>query len=193
LNKRNFALAIVALLIGIFLVNLFQDQQEKKAREEADQLAKESMDLSDAKQGLTQGDLAPDFTLTTLDGEEVKLSDYQGKKVILNFWATWCPPCKAEMPHMEQYYEKNAKKEKVEILAVNLTSQDEGEKAVQQFVDGYELTFPILMDEKGDIGDEYRAFTIPTTYMIDTNGLIQHKIVGPMNEEMMGKMVEGME
>lgn len=193
MNKRNFALAIVALLIGIFLVNLFQDQQEKKAREEADQLAKESMDLSDAEQGLTKGDRAPDFTLTTLDGEEVKLSDYQGKKVILNFWATWCPPCKAEMPHMEQYYEKNAKKEKVEILAVNLTSQDEGEKAVQQFVDGYELTFPILMDEKGDIGEEYRAFTIPTTYMIDTNGLIRHKIVGPMNEEMMGKMVEGME
>ncbi|MCC5802126.1 redoxin domain-containing protein [Rossellomorea vietnamensis] len=193
MNKRNFALAIVALLIGIFLVNLFQDQQEKKAKEEADQLAKESMDLTDAKQGLTQGDRAPDFTLTTLDGEEVQLSDYQGKKVILNFWATWCPPCKAEMPHMEQYYEKNAKKENVEILAVNLTSQDEGEKAVQQFVDGYELTFPILMDENGDIGDEYRAFTIPTTYMIDTNGLIQHKIVGPMNEEMMGKMVEGME
>ncbi|UTE77284.1 redoxin domain-containing protein [Rossellomorea sp. KS-H15a] len=193
MNKRNFALAIVALLIGIFLVNLFQDQQEKKAKEEADQLAKESMDLTDAKQGLTQGDRAPDFTLTTLDGEEVKLSDYQGKKVILNFWATWCPPCKAEMPHMEQYYEKNAKKESVEILAVNLTSQDDGEKAVQQFVDGYELTFPILMDEKGDIGDEYRAFTIPTTYMIDTNGLIQHKIVGPMNEEMMGKMVGGME
>ncbi|MEI2664791.1 redoxin domain-containing protein [Rossellomorea sp. LJF3] len=193
MNKRNFALAIVALLIGIFLVNLFQDQQEKKAREEAEQLAKESMDLSDAKLGLTKGDRAPDFALTTLDGEEVKLSDYKGKKVILNFWATWCPPCKAEMPHMEQYYEKNAKKENVEILAVNLTSQDDGEKAVQQFVDGYELTFPILMDEKGDIGDEYRAFTIPTTYMIDTNGLIQHKIVGPMNEEMMGKMVRGME
>ncbi|MBW3110832.1 redoxin domain-containing protein [Bacillus sp. MCCB 382] len=193
MNKRNFALAIVALLIGIFLVNLFQDQQEKKAKEEAAQLAKESMDLTNAKQGLTKGDRAPDFELTTLNGESIKLSDYQGKKVILNFWATWCPPCKAEMPHMQKYYEKNADKENVEILAVNLTSQDDGKKAVQQFVDGYELTFPILMDEKGDIGDEYRAFTIPTTYMIDTNGLIQHKIVGPMNEEMMGKMVEQME
>ncbi|PFA67389.1 thiol-disulfide oxidoreductase [Bacillus sp. AFS015802] len=193
MNKRNFALAIVALLIGIFLVNLFQDQQEKKAKEEADQLASESMDLSDAKQGLTKGDRAPDFTLITLDGENVKLSDYQGKKVILNFWATWCPPCKAEMPHMQNYYETNAKKENVEILAVNLTSQDDGKKAVEQFVDGYELTFPIPMDEKGDIGDQYRVFTIPTSYMIDTNGLIQHKIVGPMNEEMMGKMVEQME
>jgi peroxiredoxin len=193
MNKRNFALVIVALLIGIFLVNLFQDQQEKKAREEAAQLASESMDLSDAKQGLTKGDRAPDFELTTLDGENVNLSDYQGKRVILNFWATWCPPCKAEMPHMEKYYEKNSKKENVEILAVNLTSQDDGKKAVEQFVAGYELTFPILMDEKGDIGDQYRVFTIPTTYIIDTNGIIQHKIVGPMNEEMMGKMIEGME
>ncbi|MCA1065167.1 redoxin domain-containing protein [Rossellomorea sp. AcN35-11] len=193
MNKRNFALAIVALLIGIFLVNLFQDQQEKKEREEAAQLASESMDLSDAKQGLAKGDRAPDFELTTLEGETIKLSDYQGKKVILNFWATWCPPCKAEMPHMESYYEDSAEEENVEILAVNLTSMDDGKKAVQQFVDGYELTFPIPMDEEGKVGDEYRVFTIPTTYMIDTGGIIQHKIVGPMNEEMMSKMVEGME
>ncbi|MFC7785908.1 redoxin domain-containing protein [Rossellomorea sp. GCM10028870] len=193
MNKRNFALAIVALLIGIFLVNFFQDQQEKKAREEAAQLANESMDLSNAQQGLAKGDRAPDFKLTTLDGEAVKLSDYQGKKVILNFWATWCPPCKAEMPHMQSYYENNAEKENVEILAVNLTSMNDGEKAVHQFVDGYELTFPIPMDKEGAVGDEYRVFTIPTTYMIDTKGIIQHKIVGPMNEDMMGKMVEGME
>ena len=192
MNKRNFALSIVALLIGIFLVNFVQTQQEKKAKEEAAQLASESMDLSDAKNGLSKGDRAPDFELTTLTGKDVSLSDYGGKKVILNFWATWCPPCKAEMPHMQKYYEKNAEKENVEILAVNLTSQDEGGKAVQQFVDGYNLTFPILLDEKGKIGEEYRAFTIPTTYMIDTKGQIQHKIIGPMNEDMMKKMVEGM-
>jgi peroxiredoxin len=76
---------------------------------------------------------------------------------------------------------------------VNLTSMDEGRNAVQEFVDGYELTFPIPMDIDGDIGGEYRAFTIPTTYMIDTEGQIQHKILGPMNEEMMGEMVAGMD
>jgi peroxiredoxin len=192
-NKRNFSLAIVALLIGIFLVNLFQDQQEKKEKEEAAKLAEESMDLSNAEKGLAKGDQAPDFELTTLAGEKVKLSDYKGQKVILNFWATWCPPCKAEMPHMQKYYEKNADKENVEILAVNLTSMDEGKNAVQNFVDGYELTFPIPMDVDGDVGGEYRAFTIPTTYLIDTKGQIQHKIVGPMNEDMMGEMVAGMD
>ncbi|QWC22366.1 redoxin domain-containing protein [Bacillus haikouensis] len=195
MNKRNFALAIVALLVGIFLVNLFQDQQEKKDKEEAAQLAKESMDLSNAaaEEGLSKGASAPDFELTTLNGEKVKLSDYKGKKVILNFWATWCPPCKAEMPHMQKYYEKNAEKENVEILAVNLTSMDDGRDKVQEFADGYELTFPIPLDVDGAIGEEYRAFTIPTTYMVDTKGLIQHKIVGPMNEDMMAEMVSGMD
>ncbi len=193
MNKRNFALAIVALLIGIFLVNFFQEQQAKKEKEESAKLAQQSMDLSESEQGLSKGDKAPDFGLTTLGGEKVKLSDYKGKKVILNFWATWCPPCKAEMPHMEKYYEKNADKENVEILAVNLTSMDKGEKKVKEFVDGYGLTFPILLDAEGKIGEEYQAFTIPTTYMIDTKGNIQHKIVGPMNEDMMGKMVAGME
>jgi peroxiredoxin len=192
-NKRNFALAIVALLVGIFLVNLFQDQQEKKEKEEAAQIAKESMDLSNAEQGISKGDSAPDFELTTLNGEKVKLSDYKGKKVILNFWATWCPPCKAEMPHMQEYYEKNAEKENVEILAVNLTSMDDGKDKVQEFADGYELTFPIPLDVEGTVGEEYRAFTIPTSYMVDTKGLIQHKIVGPMNEDMMAEMVSGMD
>jgi peroxiredoxin len=193
-NKRNFALAIVALLVGIFLVNLFQDQQEKKEKEEAAQIADQSTDQSNAEQrGLSKGASAPDFELTTLNGEKVKLSDYKGKKVILNFWATWCPPCKAEMPHMQKYYEKNAEKENVEILAVNLTSMDDGKDKVQEFADGYELTFPIPLDVDGGIGEEYRAFTIPTTYMVDTKGLIQHKIVGPMNEDMMAEMVSGMD
>ena len=192
MNKRNFALAVVALLVGIFLVNFIQGQQEKKEKEEAAKLAAESQDLSNSEEGLSKGDQPPNFELTTLDGKKVELSDYKGKKVILNFWATWCPPCKAEMPHMEKYYEKNADKENVEILAVNLTSMDKGEKKIKEFVDGYGLTFPILLDAEGKIGEEFQAFTIPTTYMIDTKGTVQHKIVGPMNEDMMGKMVEGM-
>ncbi len=166
MNKRNFALAVVALLVGIFLVNFIQGQQEKKEKEEAAKLAAESQDLSNSEEGLSKGDQPPNFELTTLDGKKVELSDYKGKKVILNFWATWCPPCKAEMPQMEKYYEKNADKENVEILAVNLTSMDKGEKKIKEFVDGYGLTFPILLDAEGKIGEEFQAFTIPTTYMI---------------------------
>ena len=73
--------------------------------------------------GFKPGDTPPDFELATLSGELVRLSDYKGKKVILNFWASWCGPCKAEMPHMEKYYKKNKDAENVEIIAVNLTKQ----------------------------------------------------------------------
>ncbi|MDS8854824.1 TlpA disulfide reductase family protein, partial [Streptococcus pneumoniae] len=85
-------------------------------------------------EGLSQGQTAPDFTLTDQNGDTVKLSDYRGKKVILNFWATWCPPCRAEMPHMQEFHENNTDGDVV-ILAVNLTAQDNGEEAIRSFID----------------------------------------------------------
>ncbi|WP_370294434.1 redoxin domain-containing protein [Rossellomorea marisflavi] len=189
MNKRILSLALVGVLIAIFLVNFVRHQQEQKEKEAAAQLASESMDLSDVEKGLSKGDQPPDFILTTLEGKEVRLSDYRGQKVILNFWATWCPPCKAEMPHMEEYYQEGPD---AEILAVNLTSQEHVDGAAQKFVDGYKITFPVLIDKDGAVGDAYSIITIPTTFMIDSKGIIQHKILGPMNQEMMKEMVEGM-
>ncbi|MCG1023415.1 redoxin domain-containing protein [Sutcliffiella horikoshii] len=145
------------------------------------------VDLGEVQEGNT----APDFTLTKLDGSEFKLSDYRGKKVILNFWATWCPPCKAEMPHMQYFYEENH--EEVEVIAVNLTNMDKGKDAISKFVNDYELTFAIPLDEDGDIGMQYQAFTIPTSYAIDKDGVIQKKIVGPMDEAMMKSIVDGID
>ncbi|MET0785688.1 MAG: TlpA disulfide reductase family protein, partial [Paenisporosarcina sp.] len=124
----------------------------------------------------------------TLEGEPIRLSELQGKKVILNFWATWCPPCKVEMPHMQNFYEDYADTENVEIVAVNLTSGDR-EASVEEFVKDYGLTFPIPMDVEGEVGQKFQAVTIPTSYIIDTNGLIQHKIVGPMDETMIQDFV----
>ncbi|MFC0417230.1 TlpA disulfide reductase family protein [Cytobacillus solani] len=103
---------------------------------------------------------------------------------MLNFWATWCPPCKAEMPHMQNFYEENNNKG-MEVLAVNLTNIDKGEENIKTFVKEYGLTFPIPLDENGLIGPQYQAFTIPTSYIIDSNGMITKKIVGPMDEAMM--------
>lgn len=189
MNKRILSLGLIGVLVAIFLVNFVRHQQHQKEKDAAAQLASESMDLSDAETGLSKGDQPPDFTLTTLEGKEVRLSDYRGQKVILNFWATWCPPCKAEMPHMEEYYQKEPG---AEILAVNLTSQERMEGAAQKFVDGYEITFPVLLDKDGAVGNAYSIITIPTTFMIDSEGIIQHKILGPMNQEMMKEMVEAM-
>lgn len=149
-------------------------------------------DLSqDIAEGLEQGDTPPDFELTTLTGEILTLSELKGKKVILNFWASWCGPCKAEMPHMQNYYEKYKDEANVEIVAVNMTTQERrGIEGIEQFVEEYGLTFPIPLDESGEVIDAYRVMTIPTTYMIGTDGTIANRMIGPMDEKTMQNLVD---
>ena len=138
----------------------------------------------DVELGLKEGNRAPDFHLETLEGTELKLSDLKGKIVFLNFWASWCPPCKSELPHMQNFYE--AKKENnIEILAVNLTTAERNADDLGAFIKSYGITFPVLLDIKGEVGQTYQAFTIPTSYLIDKQGIIRKKIIGPMNMEMM--------
>lgn len=194
MNKRIVGIGLVAVLVGLFVVNIIQNQASQKKMEEqvAEQL-ESGLDVEFGSEGPGEGDKAPDFTLTTLDGREVSLSDFKGQKVILNFWATWCPPCKAEMPHMQEYYEQYHEKANVEMLAVNLTTIDNGKEAIEKFAGEYGLTFPIPLDEDGVQGTVYQAQTIPTSYMIDTDGIIRHKILGPMNKEMMIQLVENMD
>ena len=191
MNKKVFGLVIMAALITIVIVTMVKNNIDQEKSIDNEQLGSEMTGVA-ASEGLNKGDNAPDFELTTLEGKKVKLSDYQGKKVILNFWATWCPPCKAEMPHMQNYYEDFAEQENVEILAVNLTSGDSADK-VDDFVLDYGLTFPIPMDTEGSVGETFEAITIPTSYMIDTKGRIQNKIVGPMNEQMIEDFVSNLE
>ncbi|MFC0189916.1 peroxiredoxin family protein [Fictibacillus aquaticus] len=197
--KRNLlAIVIIIGLIGYAIYDIKGQEKDKKTAtqksENTEQVEETTASevTSSGKSGINEGDFAPDFTLQTLEGKNIKLSDYKGKKVVLNLWASWCPPCKAEMPHMQAFYEKNKDKQNVEILAVNLTTMEKDRANIQTFVDDYQLTFPVPLDEKGDIGVEYQAFSIPTTYMIDSNGTIQRKIVGPMDEEFLNKMVSSM-
>ncbi|MCZ8536607.1 redoxin domain-containing protein [Paenisporosarcina quisquiliarum] len=191
MTKKLFGLVILAALIIIVIVTMVKNNMDQEKSIDNEQLGTEMTGVA-SSEGLNKGNTAPDFELTTLDGKKVKLSDYQGKKVILNFWATWCPPCKAEMPHMQNYYEDFAEQENVEILAVNLTSGDSADK-VDDFVRDYGLTFPIPMDVEGAVGQTFEAITIPTSYMIDTKGRIQNKIVGPMDDQMIEDFVSKLE
>ena len=135
-----------------------------------------------ARNGIEIGKSAPDFELTKLDGTNVKLSDLKGKKVILNFWATWCGPCQQEMPDMEAFYKEH--KENVEILAVNYTpSEKGGEEKVSNFIKEKGITFPVLLDKNIDVTTAYKVITIPTSYFIDTKGVIQDKFIGPMTQK----------
>lgn len=187
MKKNLLPIAIILLAIAIVIVNLWKPSSQTLNKKDItnsestfDSEKIPGADLSEVQ----EGNPAPDFELTTLDGETVKLSDYKGKKVILNFWASWCPPCKAEMPHMQKFYAEN-KDNNIEVLAVNLTNIDSGESEIQKFVDDYGLTFQIPLDTEGMIGTRYQAFTLPTSYILDTNGIITKKIIGPMDENMM--------
>jgi thiol-disulfide isomerase/thioredoxin len=125
------------------------------------------------------GYLAPEFTLETLGGGKmVNLSDYKGKVVLLNFWATWCIPCRKEMPSMEELY-KVLKERGFEVLAVNL--ERFAEEKVSLFVSNYGLTFPILLDKDQKTAVTYQIRAIPTTYIIGKDGVIKEKIVGDKN------------
>jgi peroxiredoxin len=109
---------------------------------------------------------APSFTLKDLSGKEVKLEDHRGKIVFLNFWATWCPPCRDEMPSMEKLYTE-FKDRDFRMLAVDLR---EGAKKVRAFKKKFKLNFPILLDSDGSVGSMYGVRSIPTTYLIDREG-----------------------
>ncbi len=126
---------------------------------------------------LAVGKEAPDFTLGDLNDRQVKLSDYRGKVVFLNFWATWCKPCKEEMPSME-ILNRNFEKDGLVILAVSIdrvtTSKD-----IPPFVKGMNLTFPVLIDSWGKTDKPYKRMGVPETFIIDQQGIIREIIIGP--------------
>ena len=118
-----------------------------------------------------------DFTLPFLDGTDFTLSDLRGKVVFLNFWATWCPPCRDEMPSMESLYQR-FKDSGLEIIAVNLL---ESRREVSAFMEQYNLSFPAVFDLRGSVGSTYGAHAIPTTYIIDRRGLAVARLVGSID------------
>ncbi|MGE0544278.1 MAG: redoxin domain-containing protein [Dehalococcoidia bacterium] len=121
-----------------------------------------------------EGSPAPSLQLTTLNDEEVSLSDYLGRIVILNFWATWCEPCREEMPLFEQA-QQHYGADVLVILAVNVR---EGAGTVRPFVERFALTYPILLDERGSVARRYRVRSFPTTYIIGRDGTVQGRRVG---------------
>jgi peroxiredoxin len=154
-------LATSLLLLGVFLV-IVQGRAGKVAPEIRPE----------------QGYLAPDFALPSLDGQTVRLSDLRGKAVLLNFWATWCSPCRQEMPTIEKVYQ-DSKSRGLAILAVSL---DAGSKSVvKSFMQELKLEFPVLLDPEMEVLRIYRMVGIPASFLIDKQGIIRHREVGYRN------------
>ena len=133
--------------------------------------------------------LAPDFSLQDVDGKTHKLSDYRGKVVMINFWATWCPPCRFELPSMQRAYEK-LKEQGVEFLAVNL---GEDADTIFTFTADYPVTFPLLMDIDSSVSDKYPVVGLPTTYFVAPNGRLVSRAIGSREwdeKEMLEKILD---
>lgn len=175
--KRNMGLILVLVLV-VMMVGTYIKQQTERSEAIA-----EKVKGYEVETGIAKAQLAPDFTLTNLAGEEVTLSDLRGKNVILNFWATWCPPCEAEMPHFQKYYNQHAAQDNVEIIGVNATYAKEKIERVEQFVRSYDLTFSILLEPTGTVAEQYEVLTIPATFFIDAEGKVQRQIKGPLDLE----------
>lgn len=206
--KRSVIIIIFVLMFGWaiyeFISNTNQSskdseevKQETMSEEDGEASSPSSAETNDreseeegvnAEEGLDVGNVAPDVKLTTLEGEEVYLSDYRGKRVMLNFWATWCPPCRAEMPDMEKFHQDTD----VEIIAVNLIETESNLDQVHDFIEDYGLTFSVLLDEGNNAANTYQIQPIPTSYLINSDGTIHNKAFGALNYELMVQEFEKM-
>jgi len=132
---------------------------------------------------------APDFVLTSPNGEQISLSELRGQAVIINLWASWCPPCREEMPALQKMYE-TYHTHGLEILAVNATNQDKVQAAVE-FSNRLGLTFPMLLDQDGSVSRLYQLQSLPTTYFVGRDGFIQDVVIGgPMAEALLRVRIE---
>jgi len=172
--KRIPVFMIFSILILCFIfLSCFPNKAQAQVQA---QLPEETISLlrSARIQPLSQPEDPHNFSLQTLDGAISTLSAYKGKVVILNFWATWCPPCRVEMPSMETLYQRY-KNRGLEMLAVNL---QENPDAVRSFIQEHGYTFPIPLDRNGAVGSRYGISAIPTSLIIDKEGKIIGRVVG---------------
>jgi peroxiredoxin len=141
------------------------------------------------------GSTAPDFKAVELpNGRPKTIEDYRGKVVLLNIWATWCPPCKVEMPSMERLHRKLAQNHEFELVAVSVDEQDSG--VVNTFVKEMGLTFTILHNQDGTIREIYQTTGVPESFVIDRDGVIVKKVIGaadwdaPVNENLIRRLLD---
>ena len=133
------------------------------------------------------GSLAPNFLLETLEGGELRLSDLRGRGVIVNLWATWCGPCRKEMPQFVAAYDRYQDKG-LEIIALNV---QESPSIIRPFVEDFGVDFPVVLDRRGDVFRGYRVLGLPTTYFIDRQGVVRDVFQGPFRERLQGTQVQG--
>lgn len=198
MNKKKTALLIAAvfivLLIGAYA--LYSALGESYAPEvltpgESAAQSGENAQIhnSQSQENNGESEKAPDFTVYNLNGEPVKLSDYEGKSVVLNFWASWCGPCKSEMPDFQEKYKLLGKD--VQFLMVNMTDgARETVSSASEFISSQGYTFPVLYDTDSSAAYAYGVYALPTTYFIDSEGRAAAKVSGAIDSQTLQKGID---
>lgn len=169
-----------------------QEKEEIKKEEEYISKAEENKKPIDEDKSNKEFQPSFDFTLKDQYGNAHKLSDYKGKTVFLNFWATWCPPCRSEMPHIEELYKEfNYNKDDIIILGVAQPGGEEKDtEGIKQFLSDKGFTFPVVFDESGKVFNDYRIMSMPTTFMINKDGNIYGYVSGALSKDQMKNIID---
>ena len=162
-NILRLLTILVVFIVAVFLIVLFSEERDSTVT---------------TTQPIQLGLEAPNFTFPDLNGQRVTLLDHRGKVVLVNIWASWCPPCRQEMPSMQRLYEEFRGKN-LEILAVSIDSN--GREAVDPFMRKIDLTFPVLLDPKETIKPLYGITGVPESFIVDKEGILVKKIIGPID------------
>ena len=180
-NKKTLLFLIIALIVLILGASLLYNSMKDSTEADMDTATSE-----DASESRTP---APDFTVYSMDGDKVSFSDFKGKPVVINFWASWCGPCQSEMPHFEEAYKKYG--DDIHFLMINLTDgMRETPDTVMGFLDYFGYTFPVYYDMGYDASDAYGISPIPTTFFIDKNGNIASSQIGALSASALERNIE---
>ena len=189
--------AVLLILMGIMTITGFMngmtDYLEGTSGEQDSRVSEESASTDSSETAEREPVAAPDFTLTDQYGNEHTLSDYQGKTVFLNFWATWCPPCRSEMPEIQKLYEDYGSNEE-DLIVLGIAAPGYGDEGtveeITEFLNENEYTFPVVMDETGEMFYRYGISAFPTTFMIDAGGNVYGYVQGAMTGDIMESIVQ---
>jgi thiol-disulfide isomerase/thioredoxin len=174
--KKIWKVIILVLVAGIMAGDLILDYRIQAQAHPQDNEAAELLGLS---VGIAVGELAPDFTGTTVDGQTITLSDLKGKLVLVNVFASWCGPCRVETPHLVEVYNE-LDRDRVEFIGLNLQETPE---AVEFFKDEFFIDYPLVLNQSGDLTNIYSPIGLPTSWFIDRDGVIRFRFSGALTKE----------
>jgi cytochrome c biogenesis protein CcmG, thiol:disulfide interchange protein DsbE len=181
---QNSNSKLIWVLIAALIILASSIYYDRSQAPNTDQQTQQNSASNTSTSKAVKGKLAPEITLINLNGQTVKLSDYRGKIVILNFWASWCPPCKSEMPELDKAAREFASGSDAVLLTVNLTDGSrETTDTARKYIADNKYSMTVLLDTQSRAANAYNITSIPTTYIIDKQGSIINYIVGPTTKD----------